>query len=222
MPPLASVPKVIKVEFIHTLQENTDILNRIFVAYAGTDTVADITALVTHFGTAWAAHVMANLSSSLVLEAVQAIDLSSPSAPAAAAPFSSAGGDTTGNTMSANVAVTVQKKLSRRYRGGHPRTYLAGASTQKLVDTERWSSAAINTWEADWTAWEVAAISGAPAGLGVLQFVNVSFFSGFINHTFPSGRTRPIPVPRVTPLVDIILSTSINPRPTSQRRRTFG
>jgi hypothetical protein len=63
--------------------------------------------------------------------------------------------------------------------------------------------------------------TNAPTALTPAFQVNVSYFSGFTNVTFPSGRIRPVPKLRSVPLVDTVTSWSTNPNVASQRRRNL-
>lgn len=81
----------------------------------------------------WSARVMPALSSSLHLVSVDAVDLSSDLGGSGIHSGNTAGGQTT-PALPANVALCVSWKEAIRYRGGHPRTYLAGICEGQLAD----------------------------------------------------------------------------------------
>jgi hypothetical protein len=96
---------------------------------------------------------------------------------------------------------------------------MSGVPVPATLDGLNYNAADITEWKADADAWLAACITGAPVAVGTVTPVNVSFFSGFTNKTFPSGRTRPVPTPRVTPLIDPIIGSDVNPKVATQRRR---
>jgi hypothetical protein len=117
--------------------------------------------------------------------------------------------------------VVIKFKIARRYRGGHPRFYLAGGMATDVTAQNTWTPAYQSAVAAAWVAFINACVLAPPASLGVLAQVNVSYFSGFVNKTFPSMRTHPVPVLRAVPLQDTVLGASTNPKVASQRRRNL-
>jgi hypothetical protein len=221
MPPLAAVPKVVKFAFHHTFQEDTDVVNDIFLQYSGVMSGVDLLTVLTTVSGAWDANVMNHLSNSLVHIESHATDLSSSTSPTADIASTTAGGDTTHPSLAANSAIVVSQHIARRYRGGHPRKYLAGMHSNMLQDVQTLNASFITAMSTGWTAFEAACTAAPPAAVGTLTHVSVSYFSGFTNHTYPSGRVRPIPTPRGTPLVDPIIAFTVKPHIGSQRRRTL-
>jgi hypothetical protein len=73
----------------------------------------------------------------------------------------------------------------------------------------------------DYISFNSTIITSPPAGMGVMLPVNVSYFQGFHNFTFPSGRVKAIPTVRPVPVVDLINNFSVNPHVGSQRRRNL-
>lgn len=219
MPALPAVPSVLRIALIGLFGEDTNIVNRWFTHYTGTaPTSSQLNTLAAAVLTAWAANMASVIQAGYATESVSIEDLSSATSAVGSAVGSHAGTDT-GVTTFAGGAFIIQHKISRRYRGGHPRTYLAGCSPGHLSDDQTWApsyaAAVITAWDSFMNAIASAVWSGATLDTNV----NVSYYEGFHNFTYPSGRIRPIPTLRGTPLVDAYAINAANPRPGSQRRR---
>lgn len=107
--------------------------------------------------------------------------------------------------IAASTSTLVTHKISRRYRGGHPRTYLPPFSGLALADPQHWTSANVNGLQTAWGAFVSGVVSGTVTGNTISQHVNVSFRSGN--------------APRVTPLIDPISSSIVETMVGTQRRR---
>jgi hypothetical protein len=213
MPARANVPKVVEIVMEQLLGSDTRIVNRFFQQYtgaAGTLSDGGAATWAAAVTAAWTAHMAAVVSSDLGVEFVTLTDLSTN--------IGGFGEDTTGavgangsSSCSGGVALVMKEHIERRYRGGHPRQYLAGVPFADLATKQTWTGAVITGWTTAYTAFRAAAAAGCPVGIGPAVDCSVSFYAGFTNHTFPSGRVRPIPTPRGTPLVDVISSFAVNP-----------
>jgi hypothetical protein len=221
MPALPNVPNVVRILLKQTLNEDLDVLNRVYLSFgSGTFSAADALALASTVFTAWGAHMAAVESTDLSLVEVLIEDLTSPSGATGAATGSTPG-TIVGSVLSAGAAFVIRKHVQRRYRGGHPRLYFGGMVSAGLHDAQTWDGTFATTFLGGFEAFMTAIISGAPAGHGSWADVNVSYYEGFHNFTFPSGRTRPIPTLRGTPLVDLVTGYNYNPKVGSQRRRNL-
>lgn len=106
----------------------------------------------------------------------------------------------------AQTCLLVSHTIARRYRGGHPRTYLPGMCTATIQDSQHWTSSTIasqqtlyNSMISNFLTDISTALGGTPA------YVNVSYFSG---HAL-----------RVTPVVDTISGSTLQGELATQRRR---
>lgn len=130
-------------------------------------------------------------------------DLTSDTAPRVITAPGTSGGSA-GSLLPLNVAAVASWAISRRYRGGHPRSYLGG-----MVDAQVSSPIALNPTFL--TNWETALntfltnTSSHIIGGSTHEPVNVSYFSG--------GAMR------VSPVQDSIIGVTVHPRIDSQRRR---
>lgn len=221
MPARPSVPKVVQIVLFQTLGDDLDVINRFYQQYTGTaDTLSDGGALdwATATSAAWGTHIKPDVSSQLHLNKVTVTDLSSSTG--GFGEFDSAlAGESSDVSLPAGVAMVIKQHIERRYRGGHPRQYLCGFTETERLDPQTWEPASVAAIQTDYTAFRTAVAAGCPSGIAPAVDVNVSYFEGFTNHTFPSGRVRPIPNLRATPVVDIITSFAVNPVIASQRRR---
>jgi hypothetical protein len=219
MPPLPDVPNVIKAIMKFTLGEDVDVVNILHFEFTGDASSANLdsfaSALSTEFHTQFTGHLTADLS----ITEVECIDLTTTS--------SATGLDSTvraftgsGLPLPAETAIVVSHHISRRYRGGKPRTYIAGALAGNLTDEQLWDPVNVGIWQSDWDDFINAVLTGYST-LNVDNLVNVSYYSGFTVVISPiTGRARNVPTLRVGgPVIDGVNSSSINPRPGSQRRR---
>jgi hypothetical protein len=163
-----------------------------------------VTALATAMRGYYVARFIPILNSSVLLGDCVVIDLSSETGASAVASGSTAGGSTT-LTGAQSSAQCISWKINRRYRGGHPRTYLPPPG----------GSAAITTGHT-WSAGTVTAAKAAAAAF--LGDVNGGDFGGVSGdlccvHRYKDG------VELATPLVDLIVGSDFDTRVDTQRRR---
>ena len=221
MPPLPSVPKVIKITFKHSYGGDTDVLSTIHEEYTGTPpTTAEIATFATACGAAWDSNMAAYASSAQVsLEEVYATDLSSDTAAQAqvAAVFPGTGG---GAALPADTCFVIGYEIARRYRGGHSRGYWPLGTETEVLSPQLWTTAAVTAMTATFVGMQAAIAAAGWSGAGTISQVNVSYFSGFTVVTSPTtGRARNVPTVRATPLIDPIVDVVGRQPFGSQRRR---
>jgi hypothetical protein len=218
MAALPAVPKVVRTSLQFTQNINTRIFIHWYFQYSGAMSVSDLGTVTTTLVNAFKTNILNLLSGSLSITGAVATDLTSVSSPQIVQSASGAGGVlTTANPSGA--AMVVEQKIARRFRGGHARLYLPGTSNSQNTDAQRWTPAAVTAMNTGFDNFVAAAVLAPPAAVGTLTQVTVSYFLGFVNKTFPSGRIRPVSVPRGAPLIDPITAHITNPRVASQRRR---
>lgn len=218
MPALVPVPKVIRYDIIQSFASNASVRDRLFFQYSGTLNAADLATLLLNARNGWNTNMAPQLNNQHTLLSIVGTDLTSASSPQAVNSTASAGTGVSAPNP-AGVAMVMKFKINRRYRGGHPRFYLVGTSQADTSTPETWSAAAITAKLNAFNAFLAACVAAPPAAVATLTQVNVSYFQGFQNRTFPSGRIRPVPTARGIPLVDTVVSVSVNPKIASQRRR---
>lgn len=221
MPPLPPVNKVIRVILTQLFGEDTNVQNRLYIAYQGSaPSPAQLNSYAVTIAGFWNSNLAAQFQAGLTLKRVDLEDLTSALGNIGSTTVNFSGTDT-GVTLPGGMALVLQQKITRRYRGGHPRLYFAGISNAHLLTDQTWNSTYTAGFITAWNNFVTNVNANPPTGVGPTQFVNVSYFQGFTNVTFPSGRTRPVPSRRVTPLQDLIINYSVNPKVASQRRRNL-
>jgi len=220
MPALNPVPNVVKVALKGASSAaDQDIVNIFHLAFTGASpTPLQLNALAGFVTAAWTADLAGLFKSTFQLTKVTIEDLTSSTA-AVGEDDTGSVGSRAGAELSAGAAVCISKHIARRYRGGHPRSYLMALTQPDLETTSTWLPTPADDCRLGWIAFITNILTHPWAGGTLTGEVNVSYFLGFTNHTFPSGRVRPIPNPRATPLVDPIIGYRTNPHVASQRRR---
>ena len=129
-----------------------------------------------------------------------------------ATPVSGAGSH--GLTL-ASTAMVISWRLSARYRGGHPRTYLAGIDTLLLNDNATWTTAGVSSQQT-----LVNTFLSAVDGIVSAPFTSVTL--GVLRQFANGGsETKPDPTFLNPPQFKPFTSGIVKPGIASQRRR-FG
>jgi hypothetical protein len=219
MPPLANVPGVLKVRLTWEVDGDTTAETIHHVSYTGgPPTSAQCVTMANSILTACNSDFVALMSDDTLVESVQITDLTS----ATAGQGTSTGSGTVGTRgtalLSPGTAALVNHSISRRYRGGKPRTYFPFGVSGDVTTVGVWSGAFITAVNAAYATWQ-SAVVGSGAGCTLTGFVNVSYYSGFTAVKESSGRYRNVPNPRSTPLVDPFTGSALATHIGSQRRR---
>lgn len=114
-------------------------------------------------------------------------------------------GTRTGGILSANVALLASYTLSRRYRGGHPRTYLPWFTEADVLNPQEWIEDSVGDATEAWAEAIDAGLGATGGGVTTTDQVQVSYIL--------AG------APRVTPLVNAIFFSECDQVIASQRRR---
>lgn len=219
---LPDVPNVLRVQLRHTISADHDALCRFFLSYSGTaPTDAQCATFASGVRAGWATDIASLVLDQTQLTETTVTDLTTPS--------SGTGVDTTtvngsgdASTNAGGLALVVSGKIVRRYRGGHPRIYLPYFGVSQLTTPQAWDGAALSTFLSAWNAFMVIVQGLTWATGSITSAVNISYFQGFENFTFPSGRVKAIPKLRTAgPVIDNITAWSLNSAPASQRRRNL-
>lgn len=197
-----------------------DVINRYFFSTleSSSPTNADWNSWCNSVATDWNSLMAPQYPTDVTLVEVTARDLTSATSGVGIANVSHAG-TRTGTMLPAGAAVVVGHQIARRYRGGKPRSYLNAGVTGDLATPQTWTAGFTTSLLTQYNLW-LAAIEAITVGaINSSQYINISYYHGFTNFTYPSGRIKAIPTPRTTPLQDPIVSNKINPNVASQRRR---
>jgi hypothetical protein len=218
MPALPNVPNVARIQLHHTLGTDSNVVNSLHCRFSGTTSESSLNEWALAVNTAWVAHLAPELSPNLILNSVEITDLTSTSSATGSDIQNSPGTAATGS-VPAQVAMIISYQINRRYRGGHPRQYLAGLPTGALQDEDHWLTSVINAWEAAYTlfATSVAAFSGS--GTTASQIVSLSYVAGHTWEQDQRGNWHKIPTYRSSPLIDVVNGYIAQPIVGTQRRR---
>lgn len=220
MPALPAVPKVLKVIVTSHMGDAKDIANILHWQYSGTaPTAAQASTFAESIRSAWATDILTHQDQNYSLDKVTVIDLSSSTSAEGQSTGAPAVGSITTAGLALGSALIVSSQIARRYRGGKPRTYIGGQASVNVTSAGEFGSGYLTTMATQWTSFVNTVDAAGWTGAGTLDQVNVSYFAGFTNHTYPSGRTKAIPTVRGTPLVDVITGFVMRPKIGSQRRR---
>lgn len=205
MPPLPSAPQVLKMVAKFT----DDVVSPVVIChllYSGAaPSVADVEGIAGEWGGQLMNGLKTLYNASMVLAEVDIFDLTSPTSAAGTATIGVAGTDIN-LASAAQAALLLHKTISRRYRGGHPRTYLPGPALDHQDTVKTWVAGAVTTAQAAWLSAITATAAASPYGATtVLEEVNVSYHN--------AHAIRPVPV------IDIITSVTGEAVMATQRRR---
>jgi hypothetical protein len=205
VPPLPVVPGVTKHEFLWT-QAGIPAANVFHSAYTGgpPDT-SDLEALATAINTDWwASPQRADYPSTTVFVGHRITDLSSDSGAVGEVAVGTPG-TAEDDPISAQACVLINHTIARRYRGGHPRTYFPPPAWGGLATPSTWDAGIISDFTAAWLDI-VGALTGFSSG--------TTDWTGVVSVSYRTANA-----PRVDPVVDPIVGSSVNGRVCTQRRR---
>lgn len=221
MPVLPPAPKCLRVDLFQSQPGNTRVRDRFFLQYTGANpSAADLTTLANTIVTSWNTNMRTFFNTGHSLTGVEVTDLNS-NLGAQVVVSAAVAGTRAGVGLEGAQAAIVKFRVTRRYRGGHARIYLCAGVNADMASSTSWVAAFPGNLSTAWAAFMTANTTAPPASLAALTHVNVSYFSGFSNHTYPSGRIKPVATLRVTPTIDAVISYSVNPNFGSQRRRNL-
>lgn len=210
MPPLPAVPNVVKFS-VEGLCGSHPWANVIHYSYTGAPpSSADLNAMAGILLGAWASEIMPLADDSCTVDQCLAVDLSSGTGAAGAAAGTTPG-TRAGGIMPASACVLVNKTIGRRYRGGHPRSYLNVGVQSDMTNPSTWTGTltglVFTAYNAVRTAMAGLVETATTLGVEVI----VSYIDKILNPIAPFRRA----VPLVLPVGGIV----VNPVIASQRRR---
>jgi hypothetical protein len=193
--------------------------NNLHFGYSGNSPDnAACSSLATTIFTAMAGHNQL-WTADVSLSEVVVLDLASKTGGVGTHSGTAAGGTTPGGTDN-SMAVLVNYKIARRYRGGKPRTYLPWGSGADLANRTTFLSSSVTAWTNAMVSFFSSIIGQTAGGCTISAHNSISYYEGFDVHTDPgTGRATNVPRKRPTPLVDSIVGLTVSNRPGNQRRR---
>jgi hypothetical protein len=152
----------------------------------------------------WASTVMNQMSNDITQVEWKGTDLTSDTAATATITVADPGLTGSAYNSIASAAV-ISWDISRRYRGGHPRTYVPGVPSGDIVNGDKLADLYATDLQVNGQAWLTGVAAEVLVPVGPFAAVNVSYYS---------GKAR-----RITPVVDIITGCQVHGRLDTQRRR---
>lgn len=193
--------------------------SRFYLSYTGSaPSAANCATLGGDVATAWGTDLASLIHSDYTLTEVDVLDIATRSG-ASSVSTVSVPGTRAGTPMSLNTCTNIEFDIARRYRGGKPRIFLPAGVQGDLQTLASWTSSFITACNTGITDFMAALEALSIGSMGTLQHVNLSYYSGFTNHTSTSGRERAVPTYRPTALHDNVEGYSTKAIVGSQRRR---
>lgn len=210
MPRLPDVPNVLKVELIYS-NGGGPAVNLLHFLWSGSaPSATDCSAIAAGVAAQWQSYILPLLSTNLILEDCVVTDLSSSTSATGASHIGVAGAD--GNpVLDAAASIVLSHKIARRYRGGHPRTYLPGIVQTALSDVRTIGASLVTTLDAAFANFLSHFVGTGFGATSIGAFVAVSYVDKTVNPVAPFRR--------VSPLVENVVSTGTQKRLCTQRRR---
>lgn len=223
MPALPPAPAVLQLTTEWDVGSDLSAITRTHYLYTGA--APSSTDIVTFLGTYVAAtSVFAALAldteSSYLGSAL--IDLTSPMSGGGEVATSTPG-TRTGDVLGAGVAVLVNETITRRYRGGKPKSFVPWGTSTDLLTRQTWQAASLTDFGNYYAEIFRAPFIGQFIGPALItEQVSVSYY-GPPNRTVTgsTGRVRTLSTTRATPIIDPVSSVAVSPRVSSQRRRNL-
>jgi hypothetical protein len=199
--------------------EGNELGNRWYLSYTGSaPTGANCTTLAGDIESAWASNLAPLAASDFSLVEVDVLDIATNSGLSGQWTGSS-GGSGGSPSLPVQTAAVVEFGISRRYRGGKPKMYLAPPNTGQALNNHQFTSSYVTSLSANSAAFFAQIEALSIGAMGTLKHVNLSYFHGFTNITNSSGRERAVPTYRATALHDNVTGYFGKQLMGSQRRR---
>jgi hypothetical protein len=205
--PVPDAPSTVKIRLIGT-NSSGKWVNVLHAKYAGgTIDIAALATLAQNVRAAWVTNFAPRLTTSCQLLQVECTDIASRTG---AQNVDTVGGAGTipGVFAPLQVALVVSWKVGTRYRGGHPRMYLAGPDPSQIQTGNTWMPTYVTNVLAAARAFRTA-INASAAGGATWQLVAVSYF-----HLVGGVPAYKVP-PDILPIADAAIHTRVD----TMRRR---
>lgn len=193
--PLPFVPGVVRMTIQGTVGGDVW-ANTLHFAYSGTTpTDGDCIDFATTLYAQWALGFLPCMPSTSGMQKTTCVDLSSDTS-GAGEHVAVSPGTRVGSEIPGSACILVNKVMSRRYRGGHPRTYITGGVQSDLDSPSHWNAGTIVAdVGAAYTGVQIALLGHTAGACTLGSEVNVSYFSKILNPVAPYRRTTPLVTP---------------------------
>lgn len=218
MPALPSPGAIIQTEMLWAVDDDTSALTRLFFEYTGgAPSQSALSSFCTDVDAAVSTYLAQLFLATTIGKGTRVTDLSSDTGNQAESSATTPG-TRTGSRLSPGTAVVLSYDIPRRYRGGHPRSYLPFGASADVSTGGEWSGAFTTAVETQWVQFVTAVLANAHVALD--HAVSVSYYKGTDSFIDPrTGRAVNKPIVRTTPQVNNITGFVAKAKIGSQRRR---
>lgn len=219
LPPVANTLKVL---LTYSLVTDANVTSKHYFTYSGgPPSASDCANLATSIAGDWGTYLKPLLSTSYELTTVTVEDLNTLSG-ASGIDTPNTAGTRSGSINPIGLAALINWKISRRYRGGKPKTFAPFGVNADTSNNFQWSSTFANAVTSDYNSFIAAVAALSSGSTNLVAHVNVSYYQGYNPPvTLPSGKVKQTAKVRSSvPTPDVITTGTCNLRYSSQRRRT--
>jgi len=207
MPARPPIANVIKVEYLWT-QSGAPAANVLHLGYSSAPpSSTDLGSLANSFAALWSVNVplmSTYCPPNTILDEVVCTDLSSDSS-AIGSYVDGSAGSSVGQPLSAGSAFLVNWLITRRYRGGHPRTYWPAWTSNLIQTSTAWYAGTVSEMAEKMTALRSLVEHQTIGALTTTTLGAVSYYTGNS--------------PRVAPIFESFVGFRVNGLVATQRRR---
>lgn len=220
MPALPSPGAVLQVEIRVGDNASIEAGSRFFLSYSGgPPNTTDLNTLATDVANQWETNIAPYVASAESLHGVIITDLSSATG-AVGTWTGTKAGSSTGAALPSSGATVINHQISRRYRGGKPKTFLRMGTQDDMNGTNEWGSTYLTNATNEWHDFIAAILAVSTLSITLTNIINVSYYQGFTSVLNPvTGRTKDVAKVRTTPVKDNITNSTAATKIGSQRRR---
>ena len=189
--------------------------NKLHLQYSGTaPSVANLTSIGTSIGSAWNTNFAPMCHANVTMDEVDLQDLTSRLAAASTVTGLGHVGSRAGTDLPNSVACVVSWKINKRFRGGHPRSYIPAGVTADITSGHLWTTGP-GSFVSDMTSAAAAfltALNAIAVGGATYKMAAVNMYT----HDPATGAPMYVlPIPNVY----TIQSAAVHDRIDTQRRR---
>lgn len=219
MPPLPAANKVLRLAFDFSYSEELKGVCRMHYSYAATaPSNVDLNEFCEDIMASVATNLVPLAGNNVTFTKVSATDLTSSTSSYGESASDHVG--TRGNhALTAGDCAVMQRKVARRYRGGHSRVYWPFGIMDDLADSQTWFEASRVAFISGLGNLDTDIIGNGWTGAGTIAPVNVSYYSGFTVVTGTTGRARNVSTPRAAAVIDPVVEIQVAKGIGTQRRR---
>lgn len=182
--------------------------------------VADVLAFANSIQANSSAHFAGLAATYVTSTGCQVTDLSSSTGNQAESVTTWTGTRTGSGVLTFSSCALINHHITRRYRGGKPKSFYPFGVDSDLGTGATWASAFIAALDSAYSAWVSGVLATSGLSISLDSQASVSYYSGYNTPVIlPSGRAKQSLKQRTTPILDLVTASTVNSKIGSQRRR---